>query len=140
LISSEAEVLRDINRPEEALKLVQQFARENWWHYSASLAAGRLYAQLNDVPNAQAALWQASWLDVHEVEALDLLAKIALRTGKFEEAYDIQRHAIARQPDQPRQYALMSEILEKMGRKQQAEESLAAAQLLVKQGRAWTES
>lgn len=58
----------------------------------------------------------ASWLDVHDAEALNLLASIKLRQNRLDDAYRTQRRAVARQPDQPRQYVLLSNILEKMGR------------------------
>jgi Flp pilus assembly protein TadD len=66
------------------------------------------------------ALRNASWLDVHDAEALDLIAQMRLRANQLGDAYAAQRRAVARQPDQPRQYALLSNILEKMGRGEEA--------------------
>ena len=116
LISYKAELLRQDKGPQVAQKLVENFARDNWWHYGAQLALGRLYAQEGDIPSATNALLQASRLDVRDVEALNLLAQIKLRQHCLDDAYLAQCKALARQPDEPRQYVLLSAILEKMGR------------------------
>jgi protein O-mannosyl-transferase len=127
LISCESEVQRRTNGPDAALRLIEDFARKNWWHYNAALALGRLYAQKGDVDLAQAALQRASRLDIHDVESLRLAVVIDLQQKKFDEARRTQLRAIARQPDQPRQYAMLSEIFEKMGRNDEARAALAKA-------------
>jgi Flp pilus assembly protein TadD len=127
IISYESELLRETQGPDAALRLVEQFAGENWWHYGASVALGRLYAQKGDVDLAYAALRHASWLDVHDAEALNLIAAMRMRQNRFEEACRTQRRAISRQPDEPRQYILLSNILEKMGRGNEARSELAKA-------------
>jgi len=81
---------------------------------------GRLYAQKNDVARSETALFHASWLDIHDTEALRLIVQIRMRQSRFEEAAQTQRRAVARQPDEPRQYILLSDILEKMGRTDEA--------------------
>jgi Flp pilus assembly protein TadD len=68
-------------------------------------------------------LRQASWLDIHETTALNLIALIRMRQDRLDEALSTQKRALSRQPDEPRQYLLLSDILQKMGR---AEESRAA--------------
>ena len=83
----EADVLRQTRGPDAAIPLVEVFARDNWWHYGAAIALGRLYAEKGDVPRAEAALRHASWLDVHDAEALSLIASISLRQKRFEDAY-----------------------------------------------------
>jgi protein O-mannosyl-transferase len=128
LISYKAELVRESKGPDAALRLVQEFARDNWWHYGAAVALGRLYAQKGDVPSAEAVLRHASWLDVHDAEALNLIASMNLRQNRFEDAYRAQSRAVARQPDQPRQYVLLSNILEKMGRP--AEAKMAGAEVV----------
>jgi Flp pilus assembly protein TadD len=125
LISFEAELLRRSKRAGEALALIQDFARQNWWHHGAALALGRLYAELNDAEHSEAALRQASRLDVHDAEALDLLAQIKVRQNRLNEAFTTQSRAVSRQPDEPRQYLLLSDILEKMGRGDEARATLA---------------
>ena len=69
-------------------------------------------------------------LDVHDAEALNLMALVSVRQNKLEEACKIQRRAVARQPDQPRQYLLLSDILSKMGRGDEARAALAQVEHL----------
>ena len=125
IISFESEVLRETQGPDAALCLVENFARHNWWHYGASLALGRLYAQEGDVKRADASLYHASRLDIHDAEALNLIAMIRLRENRLEDAFAAQRRAVSRQPDEPRQYLLLSNILEKMGRADEVRTTLA---------------
>ena len=133
LISYEAELRRETIGAQAALPLVETFAREHWWHYGAAVAVGRLYAETGDISRADAALSRASWLDVHDAQALHLIALIKLRQNHLEEAFRAQRRAISRQPDQPSQYILLSNILEKMGRTDEARAALAQVSRL----RAW---
>ena len=91
-------------------------SRKNWWHHAARLAEGRLYAENGDTFHANQALRYAAMLDVHDVEALRLIATMKLRENRLDEAFQAQRRAVARQPDQPSQYILLSDILEKLGR------------------------
>jgi tetratricopeptide (TPR) repeat protein len=125
LVSLESELLSLTKRPGSGLQLVFDFAQRHWWHYGAALALGRLYAQTGDVERADAVLRKASWLDVHEVDALDLIAQMRLGQHRFAEACRIQRSAIARQPDAPRQYALLSDILSRMGEPAEAKIAMA---------------
>ena len=124
LIGLEAEILREANRLDNALQLVETFVHENWWHYGAAIALGQLYAQKGDAFRAEAAFRHASRLDVHDAEALHLIALIKLHQSDFQEALRAQRRAIKRQPDQPSQYLLLSNILEKMGRNDEARNAL----------------
>jgi protein O-mannosyl-transferase len=125
LIGYESELRRETGGTEEAFTLVKDFARDHWWHYGAAVALGRLYAERDDVSQAEAALAHASLLDVHDAEALHLIAMIKLRQNDLEEAFRTQRRAISRQPDQPSQYILLSNILERMGRDEEARAVLA---------------
>jgi protein O-mannosyl-transferase len=125
LIGLEAEILRQAHQLDAALQLVETFVRENWWHYGAVLALGQLYAQKGDAFRAEAMLRHASWLDIHDADALRLIALIKFRQNNLEEAFRTERRAIARQPDQPSQYVLLSNILEKMGRPDEARAALA---------------
>jgi Flp pilus assembly protein TadD len=120
LISFEAEMLRKSKGPAAALPLVEDFARENWWHAGAAIALGRLRADAGDGAGAETSLRHASWLDVHDAQALNLLAQIKLRQNKLDDACATQRRAVARQPDEPRQYLLLSDILRRMGRGDEA--------------------
>jgi Flp pilus assembly protein TadD len=125
LISFEAEVLRENRGPAAALPLVEDFSRGHWWHSGASIALGRLHSEMGDVAKAEAAFRNASWLDVHDAEALNLMALLSVRQNKLEDACKTQRRAVSRQPDQPRQYLLLSDILIKLGRTVEAQAALA---------------
>jgi tetratricopeptide (TPR) repeat protein len=125
LIGSESELLRLADKVDAALDIVRPYAQENWWHYNAWLAFGRLLAQKGDNDVAAATLRHASWLDLHETAALNLIAIVRMGQNRFEDACRIQRIALSRQPDQPRQYLLLSNILDKMGRSDEARAALA---------------
>jgi tetratricopeptide (TPR) repeat protein len=125
LVAFQSEVLRQKGDVDLALQLVETFADKNWWHYGAALAVGRLYAQEGDAECSETALRHASRLDVHETNALNLIATMRLRENRLAEAFTTQRRAVARQPDEPRQYLLLSNILEKMGRAEEARAALA---------------
>jgi Tfp pilus assembly protein PilF len=129
LISRESELLRHTQGPQVASRLVEDFARQNPWHFGASLAAGKLRAELNK-SDAAAALQHAALLDVHDTQALDLLAQIYLRQNDLDHACQTQRRAVARQPDHPREYCILAEIFDKMGRKVDAQATLAKASRL----------
>lgn len=125
LISFEAEVLRANRGPAAALPLVQDFSRDHWWHLGASIALGRLFSEMGEVGKAEAAFRHASWLDVHDAEALNLMALLSVRQNRLEDACKTQRRAVSRQPDEPHQYLLLSDILVKMGRTDEARAALA---------------
>lgn len=125
LISSESELLREGNKLDDALALIRPYAEKNWWHYGAWMAVGRVLAEKEDAVAAEAALRHASWLDIRSTDALNLIALMRVRQNRFEEAWRLQLRAVARQPDQPRQYVLLSNILDKMGRNDEARAALA---------------
>ena len=125
VIRCQAELLRVAKQTEAAGALVESFARKNWWHYEASLALGRLYAAQGDAERAAVAWRHASRLDVHDAESLNLIAGVRLRQNRLDEAFKIQQRAVARQPDEPRQYRMLSDILAKMGRVDEARAALA---------------
>jgi tetratricopeptide (TPR) repeat protein/uncharacterized membrane protein len=125
LISLESELLRKTHGPDAALPNVEAFARDNWWHIEAQLALGKLYSEKGELARAEAAFRQASRLDIHDVSALNQIALLSVNQRRFEDAYATQRRAIARQPDEPRQYLILSDILGKMGRTAEAQAALA---------------
>jgi Flp pilus assembly protein TadD len=130
VIRLHAEILRGTGATDAALALVSDFARKNWWHHDAAMALGRLHAQRGESHRAEEALWHASRLDVHDTDALNLLATTQSAQGRFEEAAAAQRRALRRQPDEPRQYLMLSEILTKMGRTAEAAAMIARMQSL----------
>jgi Flp pilus assembly protein TadD len=62
---------------------------------------------------------------VHDVVALNLIASLNVRQNHLEEAWRVQRRAVSRQPNEPRQYVMLSNILEKMGRMDEARSAMA---------------
>jgi protein O-mannosyl-transferase len=123
LISLESELLRRTQGPLPALHLVENYVQQNWWHHAAWLAEGRLYAENNDAAQATRALRHAATLDIHDVKALDLLTQILLRGDRLKDALATQRRAVARQPYEPRQYLMLAEVLDKLGRTDEAQKA-----------------
>jgi predicted Zn-dependent protease len=130
LVSYQAELTRRLRGAQEALPLIREFADSHWWHAGAFIALGRVWAEQGDAEKAESALRHASWLDVHDTESLNLIVEMKVRQNRLDAAWQIQRRAVARQPDQPRQYLLLSDILEKMGRHDEAKAALAQVELL----------
>lgn len=125
IISFEAEVLRQTKGPESASGIVDQFVQDNWWHYKAAIARARLLSEEGKTEEAVQVFRFASWLDLNDAEALNAIAELRLRQNKLEDACDAQRRALARLPDQPRQFLLLAHILERMGRAEEARQALA---------------
>jgi len=125
LVRFQAQMIREVEGPARALPVVRNFVREHWWHAGASMTLGGLFLEEGDWSQAEAAFRQASWLDVHDAEALNLMAQLSVRQNKLEDACTTQRRAVARQPDQARQYLLLSDILTRMGRTDEARAALA---------------
>ena len=123
-------MIREIGGPVEALPVVKNFVHDHWWHARASITLGGLFLEMGDLPQAEEAFRHASMLDVHDPEALNLIALLDVRQNKLEHACQTQRRAVARQPDQPRQYLILSDILTRMGREDEACETLAHASRL----------
>jgi len=130
LVSYEAELTRRLRGAEAAMPLMREFADSHWWHAGAFMALGRLWAEQGDAEKAEAAMRHASWLDIHDPESLNFIVGMKVRQNRLDAACQMQRRAVARQPDEPRQYLLLSDILEKMGKHEEAKAALAQVQLL----------
>jgi protein O-mannosyl-transferase len=130
LITLESEILRGDGQGEKALTLVDQFRESHWWHCAAATEAGRIYLEQHRFVEAETVLRRASWLDIHDTDSLNLIAAMNIGQNRLEAACDSQSRAVRRQPDQPRQYLLLADILEKMGRHGEAQAALAQVQLL----------
>jgi tetratricopeptide (TPR) repeat protein len=125
LVSFQAELLRRTRGAQAALPIVEEFVNNHSWHCEASIAMGRLSWETGDVAGAEKAFRHASWLDVYDAEALSALALLRVQQNRLEDAFQTQRRAVSRQPDQARPYLLLSDILEKMGRPAEAQAALA---------------
>jgi Flp pilus assembly protein TadD len=135
LAQMQSEILRRTQGPEAALPVIQEFAQKNWWQYPAFLALGKLRAQQGDGAAALAALEHASRLDIRETEALNLITRIQMRARNLPAALAVQQRAVSRQPHEPSQYVLVSEVLMEMGRTREAAEARETALALQQQGR-----
>jgi tetratricopeptide (TPR) repeat protein len=125
IIRFEANLLHDTRGAAAGVPLLEEFTRDHWWHHDAAVALGRLYAETGEEKKAEAILRHASWLDVYDAEALSALAEMRVRDNRLSEACVIQKRAVARQPDQPRQYILLSNIFDKMGLYAESKAALA---------------
>jgi Flp pilus assembly protein TadD/peptidoglycan/LPS O-acetylase OafA/YrhL len=120
-----AELLRTTRGAEAALPILQEFTRDHSWHSEAFIALGRLFWESGDLVHAEEAFRHASWLDVHDAEALGALAILQVQQSRLEDAFQTQRRAVSRQPDEIRPYLLLSDILQKMGRTAEARAATA---------------
>ena len=124
LLGLECEILRKCNRLDAALLLAEDFARDHWWHYGVHLALGRLYAQKGDLVNAERALSDARRLDVHETDAVRMLVNLWMNQDRLDEALRAQLRIVRSHSDEPRQYLLLSQVLTRMGRMDEAKAAL----------------
>jgi protein O-mannosyl-transferase len=127
VLGFEAELRRTNGDAAGAIPFMEEFVQANWWHASAALVLGRLYLDQRQFADAEKVLRLASRLDVHDAEALNLLALVRIGQNRMADAYKTQRQAIERQPDQPQQYRMLSDILARMGRADDARLLLAQA-------------
>ena len=125
VVRYKAELIRAMCGPEAALPIMEEFTRNHWWHCEAFIALGRLLWESGDAELAEKAFRHASWLDVHDAESLSSLAILKMQQNLFEAAFETQRRAVSRQPDEIRPRLLLSEILQKMGRTAEARAAIA---------------
>ena len=114
-------------------KLVRQFSAGHWWHAPSQLAAGSLEAALGHAGPAFAAWREAARLDVHDAEAPSAAAALCLQEQHLAQARDFEHEAMRRQPDSPKQHALLAQILERTGDAAGAAEQAQIARRLISQ-------
>jgi tetratricopeptide (TPR) repeat protein len=120
LVDLEAELLEDLNGPRAAVPQVEAFVQLHWWHHDALLALGRLYGETGEIDRSVEFLLRASKVDVWETDALNLLVMVLARQNRLAEACGVQRDAITRRPQDPQQYLVLSELLRREGRADEA--------------------
>jgi superkiller protein 3 len=125
LVRFECEILRATAGSDAALSTLEGFVGSNWWHAGAAIALGRAYLEKGDLVRAEAAFRQASRLDVHDAESISLMSLTKLRQGQPDAACLLQRRAVARQPNEARQYLILADVLSKTGRSDEARATLA---------------
>jgi tetratricopeptide (TPR) repeat protein len=125
VLDLEAELLEDLKGPRAALPRVEEFVATHWWHHDALLALGRLYGETGQIDRSVEFLVRASKVDVWETDALNLLVTVLARHNRVAEACAAQQRAIARRPDEPLQYFVLSQLLQRGGRAEEARAALA---------------
>jgi len=135
LVKTESGLLRETAGPAAAIPLVEAFAAAHWWLYDAQTTLGALRFAAGQADAAIAALRDASRLDIYDGRALAGVAEIENSRGRSEVALEVQLQAMERDPGQPKHYAELAAILEKLGRKDEANGALRKAQLLTLEAR-----
>lgn len=130
LAKGESDLLRDTAGPAAALPVVAEYAARRWWHYDAQFALGALHFAAGQSDAGITALQNASRLDIHDGRAFSAIAEIELARERPEAALAAQLAAMEREPDSPRHYIALASILEKLGRRAEANAALKKAQLL----------
>ncbi|MCE9610849.1 MAG: tetratricopeptide repeat protein [Chthoniobacter sp.] len=118
-----------------ALPAVAAFAEAHWWHFDAWSTLGRMRAR-GGQPDAAIAAWRAaSRLDIYAAGPLADIAQLELERQRPQAALAEQLAAIARDPEQPRQYLVLGQILETLGRSSEAIAAVHKARSLAAEGR-----
>ena len=121
-------------QPANSTELVAHYAQAHWWHYPSWYLLGCEYARTGHPGQAVATLKQASRLDVHDAEALAMAADVCVGENHLEEAAALQREAVSRQPDSPRQRMLLSQILANLSQPAESARQLTIATALLRSG------
>jgi Flp pilus assembly protein TadD len=135
LVKTEGEMLRETTGPAAAVPLVEGYAATHWWHYDAQTTLGALRFAAGQTDGAISALRDASRLDIYDGRALAGVAEIENSRGRSDVALEVQLEAMDRDPGQPKHYAELAAILDKLGRKDEANAALHKAQLLTVEAR-----
>jgi len=135
LVKAEAELLRESTGPSAAIPPVEQFTAAHWWHYGAQSMLGALQFAADQPDAAISAFRAASRLDIYDGKALAAVAEIENSRGRSDVALEVQAEAMERDPDQPKHYAELAAILEKLGRRNEANAALRKAQALAQEAR-----
>lgn len=131
VVKAEAELTRETSGAAAAVPLVEEFASRHWWHYDAQVTLGALRFAAGQSEAAIRALRAASRLDIYDGHALAGVAEIENSLGHSDVALEVQLQAMDRDPDQPKHYAELAAILDKLGKKAEAAAALRKAQVLV---------
>jgi tetratricopeptide (TPR) repeat protein len=130
LVKTESELLRETSGPAAAIPEVADFAATHWWHYDAQSTLGALRFAAGDNDGAIVDFRAASRLDVYDGRALAAVAEIENTRGRSDVALEVQLEAMDRDPNQPKHYAELALILDKLGRKSEAGAAMRKAQML----------
>ncbi|XP_061273489.1 protein O-mannosyl-transferase TMTC1 isoform X2 [Bos javanicus] len=112
--------LVDTGFPEKAVAHYQQAIKLSPSHHVAMVNLGRLYRSLGD--NSVAEEWYKRALQVaRKTEILSPLGALYYNTGRYEEALQTYREAVALQPSQRELRLALAQVLAVMGQTKEAE-------------------
>ncbi|XP_078306086.1 protein O-mannosyl-transferase TMTC1 isoform X3 [Panthera onca] len=112
--------LVDTGSPEKAVAHYQQAITLSPSHHVAMVNLGRLYRSLGE--NSLAEEWYKRALQVsRKAEILSPLGALYYNTGRYEEALQIYREAVALQPSQRELRLALAQVLAVMGQTKEAE-------------------
>ena len=134
LVKYESELRRERESIAAALPAVAEYAAAHWWHLDAWVTLGRLRYSAGEPDAAIATLRAASRLDIYNGGPHADIARIELERGRPDAALAEQAEAMRREPGRLSHYLMLGSILEKLGRRAEAEEAVRKAQALAAQG------
>ncbi len=114
----------------QAIGVIERYANTHWWHSASHVELGRMLALDGRFDAARQILLAAAKLDIHAVDAFDVLVQLELARNCPAEAYNAEQMIIRREPNQPSRYVMLAAILDRMDRKTQAAEALQQAERL----------
>jgi tetratricopeptide (TPR) repeat protein len=135
LVKYDSEIRRETQSPAAAIPAVERFAAAHWWHLDSWMMLGGLRFAGGEPDSAIAAFRHASALDIYDGKPLSGIAEIELKRGRPEAALDAELDAMERSPGEPRSYVVLAAVLEKLGRKSEANGAMRRAQQLADEAR-----
>lgn len=122
-----AMVLVQMGSMPEAVAVLKEYTASHWWHYQSFITLAWLSARTGDSPGAIAEYRHAALLDIHAGDPWFKIAQVDLTLNKPQEALVAQLKGLARNPDLPLQYIVLSGILDQLGRTDEARVAFARA-------------
>jgi tetratricopeptide (TPR) repeat protein len=135
LVKYDSEIRRETQSPAAAIPAVERFAAAHWWHLDSWMTLGGLRFAAGEPDSAIAALRHASTLDIYDGKPLSGIAEIELERGRPQAALEAELNAMVRSPGEPREYVVLAAVLEKLGKKGEANAALHRAHQLADEAR-----
>jgi tetratricopeptide (TPR) repeat protein len=135
LVKYDSEIRRETQGQPAAIPAVERFAAAHWWHLDSWMTLGGLRFANGEMDSAITALQHASELDIYDGKPLTGIAEIELKRDHPQAALDAEVEALARSPGEPREYVVLAAVLEKLGKKAEANAALRRAQELANEAR-----
>ncbi|HEX5176873.1 MAG TPA: hypothetical protein VFV83_07590, partial [Chthoniobacteraceae bacterium] len=107
LTKREAALATALGKSGDAMKCLEQFLGENWWHEEARLTLAELQLQAGAYAEAMTNLRVAEWLDLHNARPYTIKAQVEIARERYDAACDAQRAAIRRAPEEPMPYRVL---------------------------------